>query len=106
MLNIPPSDELLAKLESARDSGSAVTVGTTSIIILPRNPERNIATIINDSNVDVYAARGPVATVYSGIRINAGGGAWTFGLLTDDPWLGHVAVVAPAGGARVLITEV
>lgn len=53
-----------------------VDVGTVSTLILAANANRRYAAIINDSDTPIYLAINAAAALNSGIRLNAGGGAY------------------------------
>lgn len=59
---------------------SACTVDTISTTILNANPNRKFAYISNDSFAEIYLTLGPVASLYSGIRINPYGGNYEIGM--------------------------
>jgi len=93
-------------LEHASLSSRGVVAGVASVILFEKNPDRKLATIINDSPNVVYLALGPVAIANEGIRLNAQGGAFTFGEYTDFPYFGQVACIAVAINSNVILTEV
>jgi len=57
-------------------TNTAVSVGDTSTTILAANANRKYALIVNDSDTVIYLALGAAASVNSGIRLNANGGAY------------------------------
>jgi len=57
-------------------TNTAVSVGSTSTTILAANANRKYAVIVNDSDTVIYLALGAAASVNSGIRLNANGGAY------------------------------
>jgi putative intracellular protease/amidase len=86
-------------------SGPAITVTTTSAVVLAANHRRNRAILINDSDTVMYLARGDQAALNSGIRLNAGGGSWT-----EEPdnrghiYTGPIAAICTAS-KTLLVTE-
>ena len=73
-------------------------------IIVAANEERADLKIVNDSASIVYLARGNVAVVNSGIRLNANGGA--FNMDTVDLFLGAIHAICALGeDATVTISE-
>jgi len=57
-------------------TNTAVGVADSSTTILSANANRKYALIVNDSDTVIYLALGAAAAVNSGIRLNAGGGAY------------------------------
>jgi len=56
-------------------TSTAVTCGATSVTVLAASATRKFATIVNDSDETIYLKYGSGATLNSGIRLNAHGGA-------------------------------
>jgi hypothetical protein len=81
-----------------------VTANITSVIIMQQNRDRMIASVVNDSLLDIWLGLGPVAVANKGITLKAGGGSFVFGRMTDFPWCGQVSVVSTAA-ANVVFTE-
>ena len=75
-----------------------------SVVVLEANPRRIGATIQNDSAVDViYLAKGDVAAVNTGIRLNAAGGSYE--LNHNNLWLGTISIACAAAAANITWTE-
>jgi hypothetical protein len=74
--------------------GGISLTANTSTVVMHRNPERKIGIIVNDSAAVIYLALGPLAIVNTGIRLNANGGAFWFGLLTDTQWTGEITAIS------------
>ncbi len=53
---------------------TALTVGTSSGVVLAANAERSYVKIINDSDTVIYLKVGAAAVVNQGIRVEANGG--------------------------------
>ena len=81
-----------------------ITIGITSTRVFYRNNERKIAAIVNDSSNTVYLSLGPTAVMNGGIRLNANGGSFTFGIETDFKWCGEVYGIA-SGNSNVTVVE-
>ena len=81
-----------------------ITIGTTSTRVLYRKENRRIAAIVNDSSNTVYLSLGPTAVMNGGIRLNANGGSFTFGIQTDFKWCGEVYGIA-SGNSNITVVE-
>jgi hypothetical protein len=53
-----------------------VSVGNTTTTLVAANANRRSLILVNDSNEDIYVARGAAAVLNEGIRLNAGGGTY------------------------------
>lgn len=78
---------------------TAVAVDTASTLVLAANVHRADAVFVNDSNKEIYLARGNAAVLHEGIRLNASGGSYEINL--DNLFLGAVYAIAE-GGAKIL----
>lgn len=87
------------------DAGS-VTVGVTPVKVLDYNTDRKLATVCNDSASNIYIGFGNSVTVNTGIRLNALGGAFEFGLFTNYPWLGEIWAISSGAGNNLTFVEV
>jgi hypothetical protein len=92
-------------LNPATDSGS-VAVGITPVKVMDYNSNRHLAIITNDSALDIYLGFGRDVTINSGIRLNALGGSFSFGLATDFPYLGQIYAVAAGAANNLTYVEV
>lgn len=72
--------------------GTPDVASASSTTILSANSGRIYALIVNDCNHNLYLSLGGTATKGSGIRLNAGGGAYEMN--TDNMWLGAVSGIA------------
>ena len=93
-------------LTRAKTVAGAVTIGITPVRVLSINTTRRIAIITNDSALDIYIGFNNSITINSGIRINALGGSFMFGLFTDTPWCGEIWAVAAGAGNNLTFVEV
>ena len=93
------------QITTASQPGTAVVVAAASTVVLAANPNRIVATIVNDSVNVVYVTLGTPAAINSGIRLNASGGSLVLGLGTDIPYTGVVTAWAAAAGSNVTVTE-
>jgi hypothetical protein len=85
---------------------SAATVGLLPVRVMSYNTDRRLAIISNDSINDIYLGFGPSVLANTGIRLNANGGTFEFGLFTTFPWLGEVWAVAAFANNTIGIVEV
>jgi len=79
---------------AVQPAGSLTLASGVSQIVMERNPHRKIGIIVNDGAVPIYLALGTKAILNAGIRLNANGGAFWFGIYTDCFWTGYVAAIA------------
>ena len=86
-------------------TNKAVTVGSSSTEILAFNDQRGYATIINDSNEDVYLALEEAAVMNSGARLAANGGTYEIGGGGDN-YFGSVYGICTSGSKVVVVTEI
>lgn len=87
------------------DAGS-VTVGITAVRVVDYNLERRLAIITNDSAADIYLGFGSSLAVNTGMRLNALGGSFEFGLFTTFPWLGEIWAISAGAGNTLTFVEV
>jgi hypothetical protein len=80
-----------------------IAVGVVSTQILPVNPSRGDADIVNDSDNVVYLARGNAAVVGSGIRLNPNGGSYHIG--TNNMFYGIVNGISLVADSNVTVSE-
>lgn len=83
-----------------------VTVGVAPVRVMSINTDRRLAIISNNSINDIFLGFGRSVVINSGIRLNANGGTFEFGLFTTFPWLGEVWAVAAIAGNNVDFVEV
>ena len=75
-----------------------VVAGATPTLIMLQNAERIFAAITNDGANPVYLAFSAAGcAVNQGIRLNANGGAFWFGILTDFVYTGEVWAFSTLG---------
>lgn len=87
-------------------SAGSVTIGATVTKVMDYNSDRRLAIIVNDSASDIYLGFGNSVVVNSGIRLNALGGSFEFGLFTTFPWLGEIWAIAAGAGNNLTFVEV
>ncbi len=85
---------------TAPSAGNAV-----SAEILPANPERVYALIVNDSDTIVYLGLGVAAAMNEGIRLNAAGGSYEMSERLGNLFTGAVNAISSAAGKKLLVTE-
>lgn len=93
-------------LTNAVTVAGTVAVAVTPTRILSLNPDRRLAAIVNDSANDIYLGFNNSVALNSGIRINALGGAFEFGLFTNFPWLGEIWGISAIAGSVLTFVEV
>lgn len=80
----------------------AATIGSSSTEVLAANTNRKIVILVNDSDEAIYIALGASATMNSGIRLNANGGA----LVLDDPiYKGVINAICSSGSKKLVGVE-
>lgn len=89
-------------LETAQNKSVIVGTGSTKVLLF--NVQRGYATIVNDSDEDIYLAFGADAALNSGVRLNAMGGAIEIGGGGDN-YFGEVSAICTTGGKRVVVME-
>ena len=75
----------------------------TQQMVLPANPGRVYALMVNDGGADIYLGMGIPAVVNRGIRLNSAGGNYEINL--TNPWQGEIYAVGDATSPSLLITE-
>jgi len=93
-----PTQTQLDLLELARDFSGNITTGSGEV--MPANKSRTGAIFINDSDTAIYLALGRVATVNTGIRLNANGGAYE--ITKNNPFKGQINAIHGGAGNKVL----
>lgn len=78
----------------------AKTVGTSSLLLLPSNPERMSLGIVNIGSTDIYISPMSDVSTSNGILLQADGGSYTCNVRDDLtlPTLPWYAVSSGAGG--------
>lgn len=82
----------------------AVVVGSATTKILNFNVQRGYATIVNDSDEDIYLALGADAVLNSGVRLGKNGGSFEIGGGGDN-YFGEVSAICASGGKRLVVME-
>ena len=80
-----------------------VTLTTTQVEILPVNPLRKYALLVNDSDSTAYIALGIPAAVNEGIRLNANGGSYEINL--TNLFNGRIYAVSSVATKLLMVTE-
>lgn len=104
-INVLSNDQLKQLMDPVTDAGS-VSVGVTPVRVLSYNTHRRLAAIVNDSALDIYIGFGSALLINTGIRLNALGGSFEFGLFTSFPWLGEIWAVSAVAGSNLTFVEV
>ena len=78
-----------------RTNNATAGVTDASVIVVVANEQRADIEIVNDLDVVVYLARGDVAVVGSGIRLNANGGSYSMD--TSNLYLGAFSAICNVG---------
>lgn len=84
---------------------AAVTVGNTSTSALAANANRKAMLFQNDSNETIYLSIGGVAAANTGIRLDAGGGAYEATFESGNLSAAAVTAICASGGKNLLVTE-
>jgi len=92
---------LIWPIESATDTKVAVEVAST--LVLAANPQRMDAVFVNDSNKEIYLARGNAAVLNEGIRLNATGGSYEIN--ANNLFLGAINAIAEGGAKNLTVSE-
>lgn len=83
---------------------SSPTIGETSVTVLPANPHRKVASIVNrSSDRIVYLTYSPIATLGNGFCIYPNGGA--LNIDQTNLYKGAIAAIADGPGAQLAISE-
>lgn len=82
---------------------TSIAVQDTSTLVLAANPKRADAVFVNDSNQPIYLARGNVAVMNEGIRINASGGSYE--ITRENLFLGAINAIATGGDKNLTVSE-
>ncbi len=88
----------------AKGVNRAVTVLDTNTRVLRPNAKRKWAIFVNDSDTVIYLALGETATINSGIRLNASGGAYEINAL--NLWRGPVSAISSVTTKILCVVEV
>lgn len=84
----------------------AISIGTTSTLVLKSRSTRKKVILVNDSDEDIYVARADSAVLNAGIRLNADGGALvdepdTLGRIYTGPWY----AICASGSKNLCVSE-
>lgn len=88
-------------VEAVADTAVLVQVATT--VVLAANPRRADAVFVNDSNTEIYLARGNDAVMNAGIRLNANGGSYEIN--RNNLFLGAINAIATGGDKNLTVSE-
>ena len=87
----------------ARHTTALVAPGPASSTALAANVARKYALFVNDSANPIYIRMGGIATVGTGIRLNALGGSYE--MMPGNCWRGTISFISAVAGDRLLVTE-
>lgn len=92
-----------AKVDTAINPGSAVSVGGSDTALVSANNGRAEITITNDHATQIVYLKlnGAAAELNKGIRLNAAGGSWT-----TQAYTGAIRAIASGAATTVLVTEI
>lgn len=79
------------------------SIGTTAEEILPVNPQRSYALLMNDSDTAIYISLGGTAVANQGIRINANGGAYEISAV--NLYRGRISAICSVASKTLLTVE-
>ena len=88
-------------IEAVNDTSVAVQVVST--LVLAANPRRADAVFVNDSNRDIFLARGNAAVLNQGIRLNSAGGSYEIN--RTNLFLGAIYAIALGGDKNLTVSE-
>lgn len=101
--------EAIKKVEADKESTSGkatnVTVGTSSTTVLEANPRRKPGTCItNDDDEEIYLAKGEIAVMNKGMRLNPNGqGVWY--MTSEDLYKGKITAICASGSKNLCVEE-
>jgi len=83
---------------------TVVAVGDTTTTVLPENPHRRYAILINDSDEKMYIKLGFPAVQAEGIPV-AAGGSLEISPAKANFYKGQINAICATGGKSLLVTE-
>lgn len=97
---------MLSELDlQEKSSDHSTTLATTSVEVVPANKARTACWFVNNSAVVIHLALGRDASMTTGIRLNAAGGALEIN--KNNLWRGPICAIAASGtGNGLVITEI
>jgi len=98
---LPITGTITPSQASTATTDSFVTVGIGSTVVLAANASRKVALIVNDSDETIYLSYGGTATLNSGIRLNASGGA-----IREELYTGAINAISTSGSKILTVTEI
>jgi len=81
----------------------AISLTATQQEILPNNPQRTYALLVNDSDAVAYISLGKPAEANRGIRLNASGGSYEINL--TNPYKGRIYAISTGAAKTLLVVE-
>lgn len=78
-------------------------VSTSSQLVLPANPHRKFAILVNDSNANIYIKFGLPAVLHSGVRISSNG--FSYEIDNTNLWVGDIFAIHDGSGTKKLLIE-
>jgi hypothetical protein len=79
---------------------TSVTVGAASTQVLAANASRLQAVLVNNSDEEIYYAKGASAVLNAGVRLNAYGGSATI-----NGFKGAINAICASGGKNLSVME-
>lgn len=76
------------------------SVANTSTLVLPANPRRFYATLVNQSNTGIWLKLGSAASVDDGIYIAPNG--FSYEITLDNLWQGDIFACHGSGGLKTM----
>lgn len=103
---VTPYPPALPDLSQGGGPPGNATAGVASSIAVQAFTGRKKIVFVNDSDTDIYLAKGELARLNAGIRLNAGGGSYEdvrdpFGYIYLGPW----AAISSAANKNLCIQE-
>jgi len=84
-------------------TGTEVSCGTSSAVVLNPNETRRFANLVNDSSAIIYLRLGQTAGTNKGIRLNASGGS--FQIDATNMYTGTVSAICASANKTLLAVE-
>jgi len=83
---------------------TAVSVSTSSVVVLASNASRKYALLINNHSMPIYVKVGSAAVLNQGIRLEADGGVYEM-KLGENLATGAIYAITESGVGSLLVTE-
>jgi len=96
----------IKRVEGESSRSAFATIGVASLLVLLNNRFRKEATFTNDSDTVIYGAKGEIAAINAGVRLNANGGSWVIESdSTGRIYTGPVSFISTGANKNLCFTE-